>query len=399
MLPQCSTLTKGRRSSLSTRFPPLDVRSCASLLFLNLAIDPAIVSVHLGVRSCAPLGATIMEIERECIDAVLYRLYQDIKAEGRSNAGTRGNTIELLGVAIRITKPRARISRSENRGKPFSAIGELLWYLKGSDTLEFIEPYVSAYKDDAVEGIIQGAYGPRLRAMRQGIDQFASIETLLSKKPGSRRAVIQLFNAEDIATEHKEIPCTTTLQFHLRNGQLHMSVTMRSNDAYWGLPHDVFCFTMLQEMIARRLGVDLGEYYQYVGSMHVYEKHLDLLDQYVAEGFQRTMEMPPMPNGDPFDLVDQLLGIEDRLRHGDDLDAHAEMGDPYWGDIVRLLQVFWARVWAADHPARLAELRGQLATTFYRPYVDGRLHLKSRAEQPQAEAAQIGENHVAVEER
>lgn len=348
-----------------------------------------------------PRGTAIMEIERECIDAVLYRLYQVIKEDGRSNAGSRGNTIELLGVALRITKPRARISRSENRGKPFSAIGELLWYLKGSDTLEFIEPYVSAYKDDAVEGIIQGAYGPRLRAMREGIDQFASIEALLSKKPGSRRAVIQLFNAEDIATDHKEIPCTTTLQFHLRDGLLNMSVTMRSNDAYWGLPHDVFCFTMLQEMMARRLGVELGEYYQYVGSMHVYEKHLELLDQYVAEGCQRTMEMPPMPSGDPFALVGQLLNIENQLRHGGDLDAHAEMRDPYWGDIVRLLQVFWARVWAADHPARLIALRGQLETTFYRPYVDARLHLKGRlvAKQPTAEAAQFGVSHVAIEER
>ena len=105
--------------------------------------------------------------------------------------------------------------------------------------------------------------------MRGEIDQFESIERLLRRKSGSRRAVIQLFNAEDIAADHKEIPCTTTLQFHLREELLHMSVTLRSNDAYWGLPHDVFCFTMLQEMMARRLGVEIGEYYQYVGSMHV----------------------------------------------------------------------------------------------------------------------------------
>lgn len=54
-------------------------------------------------------------------------------------------------------------------------------------------------------------------AMRGEIDQFASIERLLRRKPGSRRAVVQLFNAEDIATDHKEIPCTTTLQFHLHS--------------------------------------------------------------------------------------------------------------------------------------------------------------------------------------
>jgi thymidylate synthase len=37
-----------------------------------------------------------------------------------------------------------------------------------------------------------------------------------------------------------------------------MVTTMRSNDAYLGLPHDVFCFTMLQEIIARSLGREIG---------------------------------------------------------------------------------------------------------------------------------------------
>jgi thymidylate synthase len=334
-----------------------------------------------------------MEIEKECLDGILYHLYGAIKDRGVMNAGTRGNTLELLGVALRITKPRSRISRSENRGKPFSAIGELLWYLSGLDTLQFIKPYAPAYGKEAVNGVIEGAYGPRLWSMRDGIDQFASIEALLSKKPGSRRAVIQLFNAEDIATDHKEIPCTTTLQFHRREDRLHMSVTMRSNDAYVGLPHDVFCFTMMQEMMARRLGIEMGEYFQYVGSMHVYEKDLSRIADYLAEGFQSTMEMPPMPAGNPFDLVPQLLEIEARLRRGEDLEAHAQMGDPYWGDIVVLLQVFWAREWTSNPVARLAELRGRLASTIYRSYVDARLHLKGRA--PGEQAEQNGNSHVA----
>jgi thymidylate synthase len=81
---------------------------------------------------------------------------------------------------------------------------------------------------------------------------------LLGNRPTSRRAVIQIFNAEDIAAIHREIPCTTTLQFFVRNERLDMVTTMRSNDAYLGLPHDVFCFTMLQEIIARSLGREIG---------------------------------------------------------------------------------------------------------------------------------------------
>lgn len=319
-----------------------------------------------------------MEIVGRSLDAVLHQLYRNLLDDGQSQRGTRGTNRELLSVSLRILKPRARISRSENRGKPFSALGELLWYLSGSDTLEFIKPYVSRYADDAVNGILEGAYGPRLMAMRDGIDQFGSIEALLQKRPGSRRAVIQLFNAEDIATHHKEIPCTTTLQFHLRDGLLHMSVTMRSNDAYFGLPHDVFCFTMIQEMMGRRLGVEIGEYYQYVGSMHVYEAKLEDMLAYVQEGVHQTIEMPAMPVGDPFPLVGRLLDIEQRLRVGEGLDAAREMDDPYWADIVRLLQVFWAREWENDHPNRLRQLRDELVTTTYHPYVDARMRLESR---------------------
>jgi len=324
-----------------------------------------------------------LEIEHESLDAILYRLYQDIDAQGhRHDGGTRGEklggTLELLGVALRITNPRARISRSENRGKPFSALGELLWYLSGSNKLAFIKPYVAEYEHDAVDGVLEGAYGPRLLAMRGQVDQFESVERLLHRKPGSRRAVIQLFNAEDIASEHREIPCTTTLQFHQREGRLHLSVTLRSNDAYWGLPHDVFCFTMIQEMMARRLGLELGEYFQYVGSMHVYDKYLPGMRAYLEEGFQQLHAMPAMPIGNPFNLVPSLLHIETRLRNGQHVQPGAEMADPYWADIVRLLQVFWSRSHsknAEEHMTRLEEIRAELTSASYKPYVDGRKNL------------------------
>ncbi len=316
-----------------------------------------------------------MEIQEDCLDHVLHNLYEKLLATGLRNVGSRGATRELLGVALRIQKPRARISRSENRGRPFSALGELLWYLSGSDTLEFIDPYVKHYRKEAVEGKIQGAYGPRLVAMRESVNQIENVVRLLSAKPASRRAVIQLFNAEDIATDHREIPCTTTLQFHIRGGLLHMSVTMRSNDAYWGLPHDVFCFTMLQEIMARRLDCDLGEYYHYAGSMHIYEDHINATSEYEKEGFQRISEMPVMPIGDPIPMVTRLLKIEQRLRAGEQLRAGVEILDPYWADIVRLLQVFWAKKWETDakaYDSRLIELRDEMTSDVYRPYIEGR---------------------------
>jgi thymidylate synthase len=211
--------------------------------------------------------------------------------------------------------------------------------------------------------------------MRGNVDQLQNVTSLLTEHPGSRRAVVQLFNAEDIASEYKGIPCTTTLQFLLRGERLHLSVTLRSNDAYWGLPHDVFCFTMLQEMMARRLGVELGEYYQYVGSMHAYVDYLDRMGEYVGEGHQRAVEMPAMPVGNPFLLVEDLLEAENRIRHGKAVVASEVTPEAYWADIVRLLQVFWA----SNNTGRLDELRAEFADPIYRSYLEGRRYLTPRA--------------------
>ena len=132
-----------------------------------------------------------MEIVGESLDAILNQLYYELLGSPGRNRGSRGSNTEMLAVLLRISKPRARLSRSENRGHPFSALGELLWYLAKSDALKFIEPYVSRYRDEAEEnGKLFGAYGPRLFAMRGGVDQFDSVFTLfdLPLRFSSRRS-------------------------------------------------------------------------------------------------------------------------------------------------------------------------------------------------------------------
>lgn len=314
-----------------------------------------------------------MEFCGESLDDVLIRLYDELARTTRRNEdGSRGANFEMLGVALRIENPRGRLSRSENRGKTFSALGELLWYLSGRDDLAFIEPYVPAYSKDAVDGVIEGAYGPRLFNMR-GISQINSIIGLLERKQGTRRAVIQLFNAEDIAVAKKEIPCTTTLQFHLRDDGLHLSVTMRSNDAYWGLPHDVFCFTMIQELVAKRLGVKMGTYMHYAGSMHVYDQYVDAMRQYIIEGYQRPSPMPEMPEGDNFPAISQLLVLEDCVRHGDKISTGSSI-TPYWKDIGLLIQAHWYK----GRPEILDDLIAKLESEMYIPYIEARKNLPSR---------------------
>jgi thymidylate synthase len=173
-----------------------------------------------------------MHISADTLDDLLIACFEKLLAEGRAEKAQRGDFLELIGVSLELTNPRARLSRSETKGKPFSCLGELIWYLSGSNLLEPIKWYIPAYEDDAEDdGTLHGAYGPRLFSSL-GQNQIANVVSLLRKRHTSRRAVIQLFSANDLARNFGEIPCTNSIQFLCRDNELHCIVSMRSNDAF-----------------------------------------------------------------------------------------------------------------------------------------------------------------------
>ncbi|GAB3861554.1 hypothetical protein GCM10028822_41210 [Hymenobacter terrigena] len=220
---------------------------------------------------------------------------------------------------------------------------------------------------------VDGGYGPRLFNFRGQYDQVANIIELLRRKPTSRQAVIQLFDAEDVASGHHEVPCTCTLQFLLRDERLHLVVHMRSNDAYLGLPHDIFTFTMLQELVARSLGTVLGSYYHFVGSMHLYDNKINKAQQYLNEGVQPTTRvMPPMPLGDPWPAIGQVVAAEERIRQGGGLDSNDLALSPYWLDLLRLLQLYHLSKTAPANNSNLVAAAADLSTNVFDTYVNKR---------------------------
>lgn len=306
------------------------------------------------------------------LDDVMRSVFLEIQSHGDRIKPEKGDASELRGVLIEIKNPRARLSRTETRGKLYSCLGELCWYLARTKDPDFISYYIKVYGDLAEGNEIYGGYGPRLFCWK-GQNQIANVSTVLRNRRDSRRAVIQLFDAVDIAKEHKDIPCTCTLQFMIRHDKLHMFTAMRSNDAFLGLPHDVFSFTMLQEIMARTLTVDLGSYKHAVGSLHLYDCDKDAVKQFLGEGFQETDKpMPPMPKGDPWPSISSLLKAESALRTEGNLAAEEPNSiDPYWADLIRLLQVF--RCGKDGKPEKIRELREKMSSDIYRPFIDARL--------------------------
>jgi thymidylate synthase len=117
-------------------------------------------------------------------------------------------------------------------------------------------------------GTFHGAYGPRIR------QQMPLVIERLRKDPDTRQAVVTIWDpAKDLLEDGlHDYPCTLGFQFVIRNGRLSMITTMRSNDVWWGLAHDIFQFTQLQMTVANVLGIPYGTYYHRSNSLHAYER-------------------------------------------------------------------------------------------------------------------------------
>lgn len=320
-----------------------------------------------------------MYITADTLDDLLRRAIEKLYSRKHRIKTSRGDATELTGVLFQIRNPRARISRTEKKGTLFSCVGELLWYLAKSKSLEFIRYYLPKYRTYSDDGrTIHGGYGPRLFGMR-GNNQIDNVLTLLRKKPNSRRAVIQLFDAADIADSHKDIPCTCTLQFMIRRRRLQMLTSMRSNDVFIGMPHDIFCFTMLQEIMARSLDVEVGTYKHTIGSLHLYEEHRANARQYFEEGWQETVPMPPMPAGDPWHSIRVLLKAESAIRRNKGVDIRDLKLQSYWEDLVRILQIYWHSKNGGSREIRY--LRNRMASPIYDPYIERRKQLAADREE------------------
>ena len=212
-----------------------------------------------------------MYLSKKTLDDLLRAAFEKILDQGIRVKATKGSNTELAGVVLELQNPRARLSRTETKGTVFSCLGETLWYLAKTNRLDFIKYYLHDYSKFSDDGrTLYGAYGPRLFKL-DGIDQIESVVRLLKKKRSTRQAVIQLFDAKDILKNRKDIPCTCSIQLIIRREKLDMFTYMRSNDAYKGLPHDIFAFTFLQEILARVLGVGLGRYWHAAASLHLYD--------------------------------------------------------------------------------------------------------------------------------
>ena len=171
----------------------------------------------------------------------------------------------------------------------FHVVETLQYILHENDpkTLAFYNPNVAEFANEQT-GKFDGAYGPRLK--------LGHVIEHLAHNPESRQAVQPIFCPRDqleLVGKSKDVPCTLSLHFLVRDEVLHMIVTMRSNDVLWGWPYDVMAFNVIQNLVANRLELSLGSYFHNVASLHMYEDRFDEVKKVIKCRDSNSVPKPP----------------------------------------------------------------------------------------------------------
>jgi thymidylate synthase len=157
-----------------------------------------------------------------------------------------------------------------------------------------------------------------------------------------------MFRPEELTIPgNLDVACVLAFQFFLRGGRLHATCYMRANDADQGLLSDVFSFTLLQEFAARQLGVPVGTYTHYAGSMHIADGNLPRIRQVLDEtrDSSRTgplFAFPPMPDDASWADLETVQAHEEWLRTNQRRHTPTTIAEtglrPYWQQILLLFE-------------------------------------------------------------
>jgi thymidylate synthase len=224
-------------------------------------------------------------------------LLQKVLTEGtlksdRTGTGTRS----LFGYQLRCDLALGFPLLTTKRVHFRSIAYELLWFLKGSNNIEFLkENGVTIWDEWANEaGELGPVYGVQWRAWPSAngetIDQISQVINSIKQNPDSRRHIVSAWNVGQIA-EMALPPCHLLFQFYVADGKLSCMLYQRSADIFLGVPFNIASYALLTHMVAQVCNLSLGELVITFGDVHLYSNHEEQARIQLA---RMPMELPQL---------------------------------------------------------------------------------------------------------
>lgn len=172
-------------------------------------------------------------------------------------------------------------------------VAEFIWMALGRRDVAGVARYNSQIAQFSDDGrTFAGAYGPRVDR------QWGYVVNTLRQDPASRQAIISIW--EPNPGRSRDIPCTLSLQFLIRDRRLEVIATMRSSDIWLGVPYDVFNFSMLANALAGELNdLEPGPLILNLGSSHLYLRNVAAAQEVLARRDVDVARAPRLPGRPP----------------------------------------------------------------------------------------------------
>lgn len=213
---------------------------------------------------------------RVYLDALQHILDHGVVKEDRTGTGTLSAFGHQMRFDLRDGFPLLTTKKLHLR----SIIHELLWFLAGETTLEYLHANKVTIWDEWADenGELGPIYGHQWRSWPTPdgghIDQMSRVVEAIRRNPDSRRHIVSAWNVADI--EKMALPpCHALFQFWVADGGLSCQLYQRSADLFLGVPFNIASYSLLTMMVAQVCGLEARDFVHTFGDIHLYRNHLD----------------------------------------------------------------------------------------------------------------------------
>lgn len=246
------------------------------------------------------------------------------KFEDRTGVGILG----LFGHTLRwdLSKGFPAVTSKKLAWK--SVVSELLWFLEGSTNVQRLSELLHGHPDgktiwtDNYEkqgkdlGYENGELGPVYGAQWRdfnGVDQInkliSTLKSDLESGKHTRRHLVSAWNVSELPKMALP-PCHWSFQCYLdKDNRLSLLWNQRSVDLFLGLPFNIASYALLTHMLAKLLGVGVGELIFNGGDCHIYTTHIEACKTMLSNPVYDLPELE-MPDIDETDLDEYLKKVK-----------------------------------------------------------------------------------------
>ena len=209
----------------------------------------------------------------------------DLNVRPKWDDGESAHTVKKFGIVNRYDLSEEFPILTVRRTFWKSAIDELLWiWQKKSNNVHELRSHVwDAWADET--GSIGKAYGYQLgvkhRYPEGNMDQVDRVLFDLKNNPASRRIMTNIYNHADLS-EMALYPCAYSMTFNVSGNRLNAILNQRSQDMLTANNWNVVQYAALTCMMAQVSGLEPGEFIHVIADAHIYDRHIPLVEEIIA---------------------------------------------------------------------------------------------------------------------